>query len=44
MAYTTKCQVQEKNKKLKELNKKYGVKGIFSGSNSSTLTLTISDW
>ena len=41
MAYISKEQVQEKNKKLKELNKKYGVKGIFSGSNSSTLTLTI---
>lgn len=41
MAYITKEQVQEKNKKLKKLNKKYGVKGIFSGSNSSSLTLTI---
>ena len=41
MAFISKEQVQEKNKKLKELNKKYGVKGIFSGSNSSTLTLTI---
>ena len=41
MAYITKEQVQEKNKKLKELNKKYGVKGIFSGSNSSSLTLTV---
>ena len=41
MAYITKEQVQEKNKKLKELNKKYGVKGTFSGSNSSTLNLTV---
>ena len=41
MAYITKAQVQEKNKKLKELNKKYNVKGIFSGSSSSSLTLTV---
>ena len=41
MAYITKEQVQEKNKKLKELNKKYGVRGIFSGSNSSSLALTV---
>lgn len=41
MAYITKAEVQAKSVKLKELNKKFGVKARFSGSNSSTLTLTI---
>ncbi len=42
MAYISKAEVQAKSLKLKEINKKYGVKATFSGSNSSTLTLTIS--
>lgn len=42
MAFISKEEVQEKSKKLKEINKKYGVKATFSGSNSSTLKLTIS--
>ena len=41
MAYITKAQVQAKTKALKVINTKYGVKASFSGSNSSTLTLTI---
>jgi hypothetical protein len=42
MAYITKEEVKAKSIKLKEINKKYGIKATFSGSNSSTLTLTIS--
>jgi hypothetical protein len=42
MAYITKAEVQAKSIKLKEINKKYGVKATFSGSNSSELKLTIS--
>ncbi len=42
MAHITKDQVQAKSIKLKEINKRYGVKATFSGSNSSTLQLTIS--
>jgi len=42
MAYITKAEVQAKSIKLKEINKKYGVKASFSGSNSSELKLTIS--
>ena len=41
MAYITKAQVQAKTKALKAINTKYGVKASFSGSNSSSLTLTI---
>lgn len=42
MAFITKEEVKAKSAKLKEINKKYGVKASFSGSNSSTLKLTIS--
>jgi hypothetical protein len=42
MAYITKAEVQAKAAALKAINKKYGVKATFSGSNSSTLKLTIS--
>ncbi len=42
MAYITKEQVKDKSKALALLNKMYGVKATFSGSNSITLTLTIS--
>jgi hypothetical protein len=42
MAYISKAEVQAKSAKLKEINKKYGVKATFSGSNSSTLQLTVS--
>jgi hypothetical protein len=42
MAYITKDQVKAKSESLKALNKQYGVKATFSGSNSSTLQLTIS--
>lgn len=41
MAYITKEEVKVKNEALKVLNKKYGVKARFSGSNSSTLTLKV---
>jgi uncharacterized protein YhdP len=41
MAYISKEQVAEKTIKLKALNKEYGVKASFSGSNSISLTLTI---
>ena len=41
MAYITKEQVQDKNQKLKLLNKQYGVAARFSGSNSSVLCLKI---
>jgi hypothetical protein len=41
MAYISKEQVQEKTIKLKALNKEYGIKASFSGSNSSSLNLTI---
>ena len=41
MAYITKEEVQAKRAKLKEINKKYGVKATFSGAGSSTLKLTI---
>ena len=41
MAYITKAEVKAKSLKLKEINKKYGTKATFSGSNSSTLLLTI---
>ncbi len=41
MAYITKEQVQEKNQKLKLLNRQYGVTARFSGSNSSVLCLKI---
>ena len=42
MAYITKAEVKAKSEKLKALNKEYGIKATFSGSNSSTLKLTIS--
>lgn len=42
MAYINKTEVQAKSQKLKVLNKEYGVKSTFSGSNSSSLLLTIS--
>lgn len=42
MAYITKAEVQAKTAALKAINKKYGMSATFSGSNSSTLTLTIS--
>jgi len=41
MAYISKEKVQVKQKQLAKLNKEYGVKASFSGSNSSSLTLTI---
>jgi hypothetical protein len=41
MAYISKEQVQAKRIKLKEINKKYGVKATFSGTNTSSLNLTI---
>jgi len=41
MAYISKEEVKVKNEKLKVLNKQYGVKARFSGSNSSTLLLKI---
>jgi hypothetical protein len=41
MAYISKEKVQEKTLKLKALNKEYGIKASFSGSNSSSLTLTL---
>jgi hypothetical protein len=41
MAYITKTEVATKSVALKELNKKFGVKARFSGSNSSELTLRI---
>ena len=41
MAYISKEQVKEKQTKLAKLNKEYGVKASFSGSNSSSLNLTI---
>lgn len=41
MAYITKAEVKAKSLKLKEINKKYGMKATFSGSNSSALLLTI---
>lgn len=41
MAYISKEQVQAKQQKLKAVNKRYGVTARFSGSNSSSLTLTI---
>ena len=41
MAYISKEQVAEKTIKLKALNKQYGVKASFSGSNSSSINLTI---
>jgi hypothetical protein len=41
MAYITKAEVKAKSEKLKAINKKYGMKATFSGSNSSTLLLTI---
>ena len=43
MAYITKEQVKAKNEKLKALNTQYGVKARFSGSNSSTLTLKVTE-
>lgn len=42
MAYISKEQVKAKSIALKAINKKYNVKATFSGSNSSTLQLTIS--
>lgn len=41
MAYITKAEVKAKSKALALLNKLYGVKSSFSGSNSNCLTLTI---
>ena len=41
MAYITKREVQAKTKDLRNLNKQYKVKSSFSGSNTSSLTLTI---
>lgn len=41
MAYITKAEVKEKSKALALLNKLYGVKATFSGSNSNCITLTI---
>ena len=41
MAYITKAEVKAKSEKLKAINKKYSVKATFSGSNSSTLQLTV---
>lgn len=42
MAYISKAEVQIKTAQLKVINKLYGVKSTFSGSNSSSLLLTIS--
>lgn len=42
MAYISKAEVQIKTAQLKVLNGLYGVKSTFSGSNSSSLLLTIS--
>ena len=42
MAYITKSEVQALQPKLKAINQKYGIKATFSGSNSSTLKITIS--
>ena len=41
MAFINKAEVKAKNEALKVLNKEYGVKARFSGSNSSQLTLKI---
>ena len=41
MAYITKEQVQEKRRLISALCKEYGVTATVSGSNSSTLTVTI---
>lgn len=41
MAFISKEEVQAKSIKLKALNKAYGIKASFSGSNSLSLTLTI---
>lgn len=41
MPYISKQEVQAKQAKLKLINKKYGVTARFSGSNSNTLTLTV---
>ena len=41
MAFISKQEVQDKQAKLKVLNKQYGVKASFSGSNGSTLKLYI---
>lgn len=41
MAYITKEKVQEKRKKIAEINKRYGMKATVSGSNSSTITVTV---
>ena len=41
MAYITKREVQAKTEALRKLNKEYRVKSSFSGSNTSSLTLTI---
>lgn len=41
MAYITKAEVAAKSEALRVLNKEYGVTARFSGSNSSSLTLTI---
>jgi hypothetical protein len=41
MAYISKEQVAMKTINLKALNKQYGIKASFSGSNSISLTLTI---
>lgn len=43
MAFITKEEVKAKNEALKALNKKYSVKARFSGSNSSTLTLKVTE-
>lgn len=43
MAYITKEEVKAKNEALKALNKEYGVKARFSGSNSSTLLLKVTE-
>lgn len=41
MPFISKQQVQQKSEALKTLNKKYGIKARFSGSNTSELTLKI---
>jgi hypothetical protein len=41
MAYITKEEVQEKTAKLKAIAKRYGITLSVSGSNSSTITVTI---
>ena len=43
MAYITKVQIQEKRKLIKQLCKAYGVTATVSGSNSSAITVTISE-